>query len=215
MHCAVAACRRAWTGSDRDRRQQCGRPQPPAAMSPVVAVCGSFWNCTFMKAAVSRSCILDFENIENMDKEEIHIRLGFNREQFSEIFRQTPSLTGSNSKTTLAIYLMKLRSGESNERLATLFQMSRRRRTLERHLKRARDCLFAEFVPRHLGFDHMDRRMVAERNLYVPNALYGNPKSELEDRKAIVIMDGTYTFRRDLIILFKEKHIAYTSFPIC
>lgn len=135
---------------------------------------------------------MDFENIENMDNEEIHIRWGFNREQFSEILKQTPSLTDSNSKTTLAIYLMKLRSGESNERLATLFQMSRR--TLERHLKRARDCLFAEFVPRHLGFDHMDRRMVAERNLYVPNALYGNPSSELEDRKAIVIMDGTYTY---------------------
>ncbi|CAH2084578.1 unnamed protein product [Euphydryas editha] len=147
---------------------------------------------SLLKAAVSRSRILDFENIESMDNEEIHIRLGFNREQFSEILIQTPSLAGSNSKTTLAIYLTKLRSGESNERLATLFQMSRR--TLERHLKRARDCLFAEFVPRHLGFDHIDRRMVAERNLYVPNALYGNLNSELEDRKAIVIMDGTYIY---------------------
>lgn len=145
-----------------------------------------------MKAAVSRSAILDFENIENMDTNEIHVRLGLSRENFTEILVQTPTLSGSNSKTALAIYLMKLRSGESNERLATLFKMSRR--TLERHLKRARDCLSVDFVPRHLGLDHIDRRLVIERNLYVPNALFGNPNSSIEDRKAIVIMDGTYVY---------------------
>lgn len=40
----------------------------------------------------------------------------------------------------------------------------------------------------------MNRRMVVERNLYVPNALFGNPNSALEDRKAIIIMDGTYIY---------------------
>lgn len=95
---------------------------------------------SLMKAALSRSSNLDFENIENMDDNEIYIRLGLSREQFSDILEQTTSLSGSDSKTALAIYLMKLRSGETNERLATLFQMSRR--TVERHLFKKNERLF-------------------------------------------------------------------------
>lgn len=49
-------------------------------------------------------------------------------------------------------------------------------------------------MPRHLGLDHTNRREPTGRNLYVPNALFGNPDSFEGDRKAIVIINGTYIF---------------------
>lgn len=175
----------------------------------------------FKKAVLNKN-ILDFEDIANMDPNEIHIRLGVSRDQFNTILEQTPSLSESNAKTKLAIYLMKLRTGDSNERLATLFNISRR--TLERHLKTARDAISLDFKPRHLGLDHLNRRMVADRNLIVPNALFGNPESSPEERKAVTIMDGTYiyiqkssnfSFQRRTYSLHKYENLLKPFLMVC
>lgn len=113
-------------------------------------------------------------------------------EQFNSILEQVPSLerTCNKSKTALAIYLIKLRTGEPDTRLADMFHMSRR--SLERLLKTARDCLYQDFVPLHLGWDHMTRQQVVDRNLYIPTALFGDNSGEVV--KAIIICDGTYVY---------------------
>lgn len=51
-----------------------------------------------------------------------------------------------------------------------------------------------DFVPQHLGFDHLSREDVARRNLTVPDNLFGNPDSLRSERKAITICDGTYIY---------------------
>ena len=84
--------------------------------------------------------------------------------------------------------MVKLRTGDSNERLATLFNMSRRK--LERHLAVARECLTNEYVTLHLGLDHIDRENILARNLMIPKNLYGNA----ENSKLILICDGTYIY---------------------
>lgn len=55
-------------------------------------------------------------------------------------------------------------------------------------MKKVRDCLQNEFVPQHLGFDHITRNEVIERNLTIPKRLFFNE----ENTKAIIICDGTY-----------------------
>ncbi|KAJ8720700.1 hypothetical protein PYW08_006165 [Mythimna loreyi] len=61
-------------------------------------------------------------------------------------------------------------------------------------LKTGRIALMQDFVPLHLGFDHLSREDVARRNLTVPDNLFGNPDSPPNERKAITICDGTYIY---------------------
>lgn len=93
-----------------------------------------------------------------MDPHEVYFLTGRTIEQFNSILEQMPSLkrTCNKFKTALAIYLIKLRTGEPDARLADMFHMSRR--SLERLLKTARDCLYQDFVPLHLGWGHMTRQ---------------------------------------------------------
>jgi hypothetical protein len=58
----------------------------------------------------------------------IHFCTGLTIQQFNTILAETSSLTEASNglRTVLGIYLSKLRTGEPNRRLATLFNVSRR-----------------------------------------------------------------------------------------
>ncbi|RVE40291.1 hypothetical protein evm_015059 [Chilo suppressalis] len=126
-----------------------------------------------MQRAVSHC--FDFENISAMAPFLCHYWLGMNAEQFDELLACVPSLLQSvkNPCLALRIYIVKLRTGDSNERLSSLFQMSSR--TLERKMNIARSCLIEDFVSRHLGFGHVNVEQVASRNKIIPEGLFGNP----------------------------------------
>lgn len=96
---------------------------------------------------------MDFENIATMAPNLCHYWLGMNAQQFEELFSCIPSLLPElkNPKIALCIYLVKLRTGESNERLSTLFGMARS--MLEKKMTIARNCLMKDFVSRYSGFD--------------------------------------------------------------
>ncbi|CAH0731370.1 unnamed protein product, partial [Brenthis ino] len=64
------------------------------------------------------------------------------------------------------------------------------RRTLERPLKAARECLTRDYVPIHLGWDHITREQVVEKNLFIANALFGGNSGDA--MKAIIVCDGPY-----------------------
>ncbi|CAH2100916.1 unnamed protein product [Euphydryas editha] len=91
-----------------------------------------------------------------------------------------------------------MRTGDSNKRLGTIFKTSER--TFGRMLKTATESLLNDFVPIlctlyvYLGFDHITRAQVVERNLFLPNALFGNPDDNPAERRAIVICDGSYIY---------------------
>lgn len=134
------------------------------------------------------SYIIDFENLQEQHSEELHYWTGRSLDEFQIIYDETPSLAEScrKSKTALGIFLSKIRTGESNERLGTFFHMVRS--NLERLMKIARECLERDFVPRYLGFNHMTRQQIIERTLAVPGAVFGN------SGEAIIICDGTYMY---------------------
>ncbi|XP_028165256.1 uncharacterized protein LOC114356347 [Ostrinia furnacalis] len=136
------------------------------------------------------SGLLRFENIDDMEDNVIHTWIGLNKAQFNQMFTEVPQLLEIPKATVaLAAYLMKLRTGDSNERLATLLKVSRR--TLEKWLHQVRDLLTEYFVPRNLGLNHINRQQLVERNLSIPQSLFGN--FEGVDRP-IVIFDGTYCY---------------------
>ncbi|KAF9411151.1 hypothetical protein HW555_010013 [Spodoptera exigua] len=93
---------------------------------------------------------VDFENIETMDPNEVYFLTGRSFEQFNRMFVETPSLSrrSKRPKTALAAYLIKLKTGEPNTRLADMFHISRT--TLEREMTTTRDCIKEEFTPLHL-----------------------------------------------------------------
>lgn len=146
--------------------------------------------CDMLRMALNRGPRLDFNTRGALSNEDMHFWTGRNCEQFDSILQQTPSLSErcKEPRTALGIYLTKLRTGDSDERLATLFNMSRRK--LERLLTIVRECLINEYVILHLGVDHMNRNDVLEKNLTIPRGLFGNE----ENNKAIVICDGTYIY---------------------
>lgn len=138
---------------------------------------------------------LDFKNLQSIHDTVFRYYIGFSKQQFNEILQSAPNITRRHKKNAaraLALVLAKLHTGESNERLSTVFRMTRK--TFEKTMKLVRADLLAEFVPLHLGFNHLTRNEVISRCLSIPNALYGNPEAPLPERRAIIILDGTYIY---------------------
>ncbi|XP_075985546.1 uncharacterized protein LOC142982751 [Anticarsia gemmatalis] len=158
---------------------------------------------------LERGTQLDFENIEEIDDNELHFYTGLDKIQFNRILNQTSLRDRTNSSATvLGLYLVKIRTGEPDERVASMFNMSRR--TLERKLKIARDCLSEEFVPRHLGLDHMTREDVVARNLTIPSHIFGGNQNE---PAAILVCDGTYIYvQKSSNFLFQRKTYSLHKF---
>ncbi|CAG5041284.1 unnamed protein product [Parnassius apollo] len=134
--------------------------------------------------------ILDFEQYENIAPAEFHSWTGLTQGQFTELLDSLPSLrTKKNKRTVLAAVLVKLRTCDSNARLANIFKCSET--AFHTWLKIGRNALLEDLVPLNVGFDHISREDVAHRNLFLPNNLFGNPSSPEDERKAITICDGT------------------------
>ncbi|XP_045457339.1 uncharacterized protein LOC123667489 [Melitaea cinxia] len=141
------------------------------------------------KWGLERRNQLDFENINSIDDNELHFWTGITKNQFNTILQLTPSLHNRTDRpaATLGIYLTKIRTGEPDERLATKFQMSRR--TLERKIRLARECLTQDFVPHFLGLDHITREEAVARNLCIPSHIFGGDQNTV-----ILVLDGTYLY---------------------
>lgn len=81
--------------------------------------------------------------------------------------------------------------------LASLINTSKT--SLQRMLKQARRCLkMNTFL--HLGFDHISRHEVIERNRTLPNSIFGNE----ERTKAILIIDGSLFIQKSSNFLFQR-----------
>ena len=108
--------------------------------------------------------------------------------QFSQLKADLPRLSMVHNGTLgLIAYLIKLRTGDSDERISSLLNVSRS--TLSRLMGKARDILNEDLVPHNLGINHITRAEISQKNLIIPNGLFGG-----EERKPIVIIDGTHLY---------------------
>lgn len=108
--------------------------------------------------------------------------------------------------TALGPYLMKLRTGDSDERISSLLQIPRS--TLERLMAKAREKLHQDFVPMNLGIGHITIEQITVRNLILPNGLFGEVDGV---RKPVVIIDGTYNLCTKKLQLFVPKRDIFSS----
>jgi hypothetical protein len=89
----------------------------------------------------------------------------------------------------LAVFLAKLCLGLSNSVLACLFQI-KCMRTVSRICHQIRTALIKDFVPKHLGFQHMDRNTVLgqHQSVIATDLLTDSPN------QVVLIADGTYIY---------------------
>lgn len=160
-----------------------------------------------MRIALQRGSRFDFNDRGALSDEEMHFWTGRNNEQFDSILEPSLIQECRNPGTALGIYLTKLRTGDSNERLASLFNMTRQ--NLERLMNKARDCLTEEYIVFHLGMDYVTRNNIKKRNLTIPRAIYGDD----ENSKAIIICDGTYIYiHKSANFLFQRQSYSLHKF---
>lgn len=104
-----------------------------------------------------------------------------------ENFNQLLVISELNSQQ-LFIYLAKLRTGTSNERLATLFNITRS--TAEYRMNKARDALSERFMHAHLGLEHVNRDILKHNMTDISRALF----CENSPENIISIWDATYVY---------------------
>lgn len=65
------------------------------------------------------------------------------------------------------------------------------------------------FVDLHLGFNHISRNRILDRNLFTPKSIFGNN----ENTKAIIICDGTYVYiEKSSNFLFQQQTYSLHKF---
>lgn len=90
-------------------------------------------------------------------------------------------------RVALAVFLSKFRLGLSNRVLSTMFCL-KDKRTVARIIKQMREALKTNFVPRHVGLNHIDRQSVIDQHqTAIAATLFANNPNQL-----CVVMDGTY-----------------------
>ncbi|XP_035452082.2 uncharacterized protein LOC118277412 [Spodoptera frugiperda] len=150
--------------------------------------------------AKSELPVFNFEKVSEMPNVLCHYWTGLTIVNFLNLFSILPALSFKRPKNALALYLAKLRTGESDRRLATLFDVSRP--TLTAMLKKIREYLMHYLVPNYIGPSHINHTDIVNRNLSIPNAVFGNE----QNRPAIAIFDGTYIYlQKSSNYLFQKK----------
>lgn len=155
----------------------------------------------YRTALENPSTMFDFD-LSTVEENELRTWTGLTIAEFNLVLEQTPSLRQRSDQPNVILggYLMKLRTGEPNIRLASLLKTSRR--TFERRFVIARECLLLDFVPLHLGFDHLTRNEALTKNLMIPNELF----EDQNNSKLITICDGTYIYiQKSSNFLFQRR----------
>lgn len=132
---------------------------------------------------------------ENLSDDDFTYLTTLSKEQFDDLFTYCNPVFNDHmrnvTKQNLFIFLCKLRHGFTDEFLKILFNYPTRQ-SVSMIISIVRQSIMARFVPLNLGLGAITRQEFINRHVTpFSNALYnGNP----EERKAIVIVDGTYAY---------------------
>jgi len=92
-------------------------------------------------------------------------------------------------RVALALFLVKMRLGMSNRVLSSLFRL-KNKRIVSRIVHQVAEALLKDFVPFHLGFQHIDRETILHHH---QTSIVSQLMADRDDQ-VIVVMDGTYLF---------------------
>ena len=113
-------------------------------------------------------------------------------DNFNNSFDQLTTMRNTRVRSvrvTLAVFLVKLRLGLSNSVLTCLFQL-KCKRTVSRICQQMRTALIKDFVPKYLGFQHIDRSTVLAHHqpVIATEMLIDGPN------QVVLIADGVYIY---------------------
>ena len=135
---------------------------------------------------------IDFDNPHSLDDSDYKILTGLSKDKFEDLtyyvksIRNTPS---RSARTSLAIFLMKLKSGMSNRLLSILLNISKY--SIRRAVSSVRKTLAATFVPHFLGFNHISREtVISDHTRPLAQTIFG----DISNSQAILVLDGTYIY---------------------
>jgi len=116
----------------------------------------------------------------------------FSLGQFDNLLSNITSMRNSyvrSVRVALAVFLVKMRLGISNRVLATLFHL-KNKRVVSRIVHAVTQALLKDFVPYHIGFEHIERETILKHHqTYIASKLMAD-----KDDQVIVVMDGTYLY---------------------
>ncbi|CAH2092630.1 unnamed protein product [Euphydryas editha] len=135
---------------------------------------------------------LDFDTPGLLNDDDYWILTGLRMKDFNELYTIVKDKMRNTHirsiRTSLAVFLMKLRTGLSYKVLSTLFCLPKI--AVSRCISTVRDIMMSEFVPKYLGVDHVSREDFMKmhtrpfaKELFCPN-----------EEKVIVVADGTYIY---------------------
>lgn len=133
-----------------------------------------------------------FISISRIDDKYMKINTGLNLEQFNHLLDSLPSLllfyknVGNNASQALYTYLMKLRTGRSNDEIAAYFKVTRT--TVSRRIVAAREALTSDFMPNHLRYRNREEMLQSKTD--IADILYTQNKPN----SVVLIWDGTYIY---------------------
>ena len=134
---------------------------------------------------------IDFN--KSMSDTDCYNLTGLHRNQFDDLVSTCTSLRSSRVRScrqAMGIFLTKMRTGLSNTILSTLFQLASRK-TVSRIIHSVRLALLKDFVPEHLGFDHISREEITDHHT---TTLAREILAGGDHNIAILVMDGTYIY---------------------
>ena len=113
-------------------------------------------------------------------------------DHFNHLLSTVSSLRNSSIRSTrvaLAVFLAKMRLDMSNNVLASLFHL-KDKRTVARIIQNVAQAHQKDFVPYHLGLQHIDRATVVQKHR---TSIASELMTDGDDQ-AIIVMDGTYLY---------------------
>lgn len=135
---------------------------------------------------------LDFENPDSLSDMDYITLTGLTKVDFADlcsIANDIQNTSVRSKRMSVAIFLVKHRSGMSNKLMSTIFNISKS--SIRRAIASVRQALYRSFVPLHLGPEHITRQQVInEHTRPLANELFGN----LIDPPVILVLDGTYIY---------------------
>lgn len=146
-----------------------------------------------LRDTIKSSTYLNFDVPSLLSEEDYSNLTGLKKEQFSELVNELKNLNNNFSRskrTCLAVFLTKLRTGLPNTILSSIFNLSLNQ--IQRITPSVREALMKNFVPRHLGFQHISHQELCLHHITpIARKLF---TSEDNQDQAVLILDGTYIY---------------------
>lgn len=147
---------------------------------------------------------IDFDDPNALSDQEYVNLTGINKVSFDDLLSAVDGKVKNTStrsvRTSLGIFLLKMRCGLSNEMLSTLLNVSKS--SIRRAISVVRRTLMETFVPNNVGFQHISREDVINKHTRpLAESLFGGTGTQ-----AILVLDGTYIYiQKSMNFAFQRK----------